>query len=453
MSLLTNSAAASTRPSSSIWKWILLAALHIPLALAMYFSSMVATAHVLFTLLFAGVIGLTTREPRKAAWAAAYIVGAEVLWRMTDARVFYEIGKYATIAVLGLCFLRQPRPKKLALPLIYFLLFLPSIPLTLAGMNLDAARQYISFNLSGPLCLAVSVMFFSQISLRLEDRKPLAWLLSAPLVGMGAVIAYSIATAEELVFTTESNFITSGGFGPNQVSAVLGLGALMLVMLAIQERRSRWPALVVGLGLLTLSVLTFSRGGLYNLVAALLCSAAVFLRDPRRRMSFLGILVIGLLVSGFWIYPRLNDFTGGMVTNRFTDTNATNRMGIMQAEFDIWLQNPILGTGPGMGKFGRYEELGFMTASHTEYTRMVAEHGIPGLLALVLLLVMALRAVRTAPPGLPQAWAVAMAAWPLMEMTHAAMRIAAIGFIFGLAMVGHAESQREDHEEAQASAH
>jgi len=169
-------------------------------------------------------------------------------------------------------------------------------------------------------------------------------------------------------------------------------------------------------------------------------------------MSFLGIVVVGLLVSGFWIYPRLNDFTGGMVTNRFADTSTTNRMEIMQAEFDIWLQNPILGTGPGMGKFGRYEQLGFMTAAHTEYTRMAAEHGILGLLALVLLLVMVSRAVRTASPGLPQAWAVAMLAWPLMEMTHAAMRIAAIGFIFGLAMVGHAEVQRDDQNDTRAAA-
>lgn len=451
MSLLTRENVVSTG-SSTIWRWVFLSALHIPLALAMYFSSLVATAHALGTILIAGFIGLTTREPRKAAWAAAYIVGAEVLWRMTDARVFYEIGKYAVIAVLGICLLRQPKPKNIGLPLLYFLLFLPSVPLTLAGMDLNAARQYISFNLSGPLCLAVSVMFFSQIALRLEDRKTLAWLLAAPLVGMGAVIAYSIVTAEEIVFTNESNFITSAGFGPNQVSAVLGLGALMLVMLAIQDRKSRWPALVVGLGLLTLSVLTFSRGGLYNVAAGLLSSATVFLRDPRRRMSFLGIAVVGLLVSGFWIYPRLNNFTGGMITNRFADTNTTNRMEIMQAEFDIWLQNPILGTGPGMGKFGRYEELGFMTAAHTEYTRMVAEHGIFGLLALVLLLAMGLRAVRTALPGLPQAWAVAMLAWPLMEMTHAAMRIAAIGFIFGLAMVGHAEVQRDDQKDTRAVA-
>lgn len=452
MSLFANNPAALTRPSSSTWRWIFLAAMHIPLALAMHFSSLAAMAHVFITLLVAGAIGLTTREPRKAAWAAAYIVGAEVLWRMTDAGVFYEIGKFATVAVLGLCLLRTRQPKNLLLPLVYLLLLLPSVPLTLAGMDLNEARQYISFNLSGPLCLAVSVMFFSQISLRLDDRKPLAWFLAAPLVGMAAVILYSIATAEEIVFTTESNFITSGGFGPNQVSAVLGLGALLLVMLAIQDRKSRWQALAVGLGLLTLSVLTFSRGGLYNVAAALLCSAAVFLRDPRRRMSFLGIMVVGLLVSGFWIYPRLNTFTGGMVTNRYADTDTTNRMDIMQAEFQIWLNNPILGTGPGMGKFGRYEELGFMTASHTEYTRMVAEHGIFGLLALGLLLVMALKAVRKAPQGLPQAWAVAMVAWPLMEMTHAAMRIAAIGFIFGLAMAGHADDHEKKDDNARAAA-
>ncbi len=426
------------------------AALHAPLALLLHYVPFTSTLHAWATLLVAGVVAFRSQEPRKAVWVACYICGAEVLWRMTGAQVFYEIGKYATVAVLGITYLRMRRTQSVALPVVFMALLMLSVPLTVSAMDWHSARDNISFNLSGPLCLAVSVMFFRQVGLRPDDRRPATWMLAAPLISISALIANSIRSAESLQFTDESNFITSGGFGPNQVSAIMGLGAVLLFMLAIQDSKSRWSALPLGIGFVALSALTFSRGGVYNTVAAMLCASTVFFRDQRLRAPFLGILTVLLLVGGFWVYPRLNEYTGGMVTERFQDTNTTGRMEIMQAEWETFLNNPLLGTGPGMGKFERYRLIGFMVASHTEYTRIIAEHGIPGVLALVLMFIMAWKAAWRNRSGLAQAWAVALLAWSLMEMSHAAMRIAAIGFMFGMATVA---NLADDAEEVDAKPH
>jgi len=415
------------------WLFILI---HIPLALWINQSRNVSTVYAMATLIVGLFIALTTRNAIRVAYLAAYIAGAEVLWRMTEARVFWEFGKYAIVAILLVYLLRTRQFKGAGLPILYFTLLTISIPLTLYDLSLDTARQAISFNLSGPLCLAVSVIFFSQFVMGWQERAKLMLLTTAPTIGIGAISLWSTVTARQIRFTDESNFMTSGGFGPNQVSAILGLGALLLLLLAIQQSTMarRWVPLGVSLGLFTLCVLTFSRGGAYNLAASLLVLAVFSLRNARLRNALLPILIIGIFAGSYLIYPKLEKFTAGAVTTRFVDTSTTGRIEIMQADLKVWQQHLLFGVGPGMSSYAMLLMLGKAYGAHTEYTRILAEHGILGLLSILFLLIMALKALRRAPLGLPQAWVAAILAWPFMEMTHAAMRVAAIGFLFGLAM-------------------
>src|SRR6186997_2370656 len=77
------------------WIWfIIFSVSHIPLALLIYRSTMIATVHALTTF----AVGLWwsmsgSRNVPRVVYTAAYIVGAEVLWRMTGATVFWEFGK------------------------------------------------------------------------------------------------------------------------------------------------------------------------------------------------------------------------------------------------------------------------------------------------------------------------------------------------------------------------
>lgn len=416
---------------------VVLGLLHPLIALAMRSSSLVATAHAFLTVIIGVCFALFSKDMRKAGYIAAYITGAEVLWRMTGAQVFWEGGKYFTILILGLAFLRT-KPKLVSLlPIIlYFLLLSLSIPLTIEKLGFsNAARDFISFNLSGPFALMVCIIYFSQITLNQDNLWRMLWCGILPVLGMATLILSGMLSAERIIFTNDSNYATSGGFGPNQVSAILGLGGGLAILLFLMGKRfaSRWLTIFLALGLLSLSALTFSRGGMYNAAAMGLLTLVHFLRNARgRTVAILAMLVISI-AGGYLIFPRLNAFTGGMLGARFSDFDTTSRTKIAQADLGLWLDNPVLGVGPGMSARERLSFIGI--APHTEYTRILAEHGLAGLLALLVLLWMAVRAYSRAPALGYQTWVAALLAWPFLEMSHAAMRIVAISFLFGLAMV------------------
>ena len=77
---------------------ILAYAAHFPLALLEGRQPLVATIHALLSLAVGLAWALSGRRVWRVAYAAAYIAGAEVLWRMVGAHIFWEFGKY-TVAL------------------------------------------------------------------------------------------------------------------------------------------------------------------------------------------------------------------------------------------------------------------------------------------------------------------------------------------------------------------
>ena len=72
--------------------------------------------HGRFTLLGGVVLAMLFRRPAPAAYAAAYIAGCEVLWRMKKADLPWEMGKYATILILAMAIMRAGKLKRSFLP-------------------------------------------------------------------------------------------------------------------------------------------------------------------------------------------------------------------------------------------------------------------------------------------------------------------------------------------------
>lgn len=409
---------------------------HILFAVVFRRFAFLSTFHALLSIAIGLYVAATSRSARPIILISAYIVGAELIWRMTGASVFWEFGKYAVIAMLAIVLLRKRHWQNALLPIVFFLLLVISIPATISwfGFTTDA-REAISFNLSGPLALAVCVLFFSQIKLKKKDLMDIAWAISIPIITILALAAISTLSSTVIKFTSESNFATSGGFGPNQVSAILSLGAVLMFLAAVSEgdKRLKIIALLLFVAFLTQSVLTFSRGGLYNASASLLLALFHLIRNRRTRLwVFVSLGLIGL-VAIFIIYPAVDQFTGNMITTRFADTDLTGRGEIALGEMQVWFDNLLFGVGLGISAYENVKYTGFYAAAHTEYTRMLAEHGLFGALALLLLIIMAFRAYFKAPNWFYRAWVSAMLVWPLVEMSHAAMRIAAIAFTFGLA--------------------
>ncbi len=419
--------------------------LHMLFALLMRFSNAAATIHAILTIAISFMIALTTKDIRKIVTAGAYICGSEVLWRMSEASVFWEAGKYVTVAIFGIALISRVKVRNAGLPLLYIILLLPSTILTLNQMGLADVRDALSSNLSGPLSMAVCILFLSQVNADKQDLKTWIWACVFPISGILSQAVYSTVTATEIQFGSESVFVTSGGYGPNQVSAMLGLGAFLLILLFFLEQRwfIRILAFVLAVGLLAQSFLTFSRGGVVNVIVALGMVLIHLLTNRKYLLRFLPALLIFTGIGIFYVFPQLNTYTGSALQARYQDLNLTGREEIARSDIQIWLDNPILGIGPGMSKYGRLPYYQHLAAAHTEYTRMLAEHGSAGLLSLLILLLIIWRAYLHAPDSLARALTASLAAWSLVEMGHAAMRIVAISFIFGLACINWRTSEKQ----------
>lgn len=371
------------------------------------------------------------------ACCAAYVVGAEVLWRMTAAPIPWESGKYIISLTFVIAALRMGRHAVWRLDaLLYFLMLLPSAVLVVGDHHLPLREimSRLSFNLSGPLSLSTAVWFFSQQRLRSRDMLRICLAALGPILAIAILTIIGTETARELRFTGESNFATSGGFGPNQVSAVLGLGALLALLSAVNRESRGLIRLSCGAFVLlfaTQSAMTFSRGGLYAACLSLALGAPLFLREHRIRRILLSLLSVVAIVAMTVVLPRLDEFTHGKLRDRFHDVETTNRVELAQEDLHLWGEHKVLGIGPGMLQDFRTTEVG--ASGHTEYTRLLAEHGSLGLISLILLAIMSLRVVTASAEPATRGYRIVLVAWALLSMLHAAMRIAAFGFAFGLA--------------------
>jgi O-antigen ligase len=416
---------------------ILLFALHVPLGVLLYRFPTLSLIHALVVL----AVGLTfaVREQfHKVAYVGAYIAGAEVVWRMTENQVLWEYGKYATVLIFLTAIFRIGRAKPNLLMVAFFLLLIPSALMVLFSQGFSDARRALSFNLSGPLALVVSVWFFSSFRLSWEQARRIFMSLLMPLVSIGILTLFVTINSDEIAFNAESNKALSGGFGPNQVSSVLGLGfliALVVVMLGERNRLLKVLLFAVAFFLGAQSLMTFSRGGIYNALGAAIFGSLFLLRDSRAALKLLAVAALVVVLGLGFIFPRLNKFSGGTLLTRFQDTETTNRGSLVETDVEIFLQNPLLGVGPGQATEYRQRTIGVALPAHTEFTRLLSEHGTFGLIALLLLIAAGVRKFVSSERGISRAFSAVLISWPFLFMTNAGMRLVAPAFIFGLAFV------------------
>jgi hypothetical protein len=406
---------------------------HIAIAPALRRMAALALVHVAIVIVLGLWWAVTKRENIiRVAYIGAYITGAEVLWRMAQTPIPWEFGKYATVLIFIVAILRHQLFKIPILPLLFFVPLTFSIPFTIEGAYGGTARGIISFYISGPLALFCCAWFFSQIKLSQEQLKRMVIALIAPILSIGTATLFVILTAESIRFDTESNRMASGGFAPNQVSAVLGLGMFLSLLCVLSGQLSKPLRIVLFVVTIFLGIqgaLTFSRGGLFTGFAAILVA---FFYLSRNRRALLTNLLISILLFGivnYIVLPQLDAFTGGAITERFQKTSLTGRDELIRDELEIFLNYPALGVGPGMSEYYHYK---FRVGSHTEYSRLLAEHGLFGLSSILILLVSIWLNLRKEHTNLGKAIVASFSLWSLLFMSSAAMRLVAPAFIFGV---------------------
>jgi O-antigen ligase len=422
---------------SLAFKISLFFAAHVMLGLMMIQFPVMSTIHALATMVVGFWLAVSSRQVDRVVYCIAYIAGSEVLWRMTQAQVFWEFGKYAVAAILLVSMLKTGQLRGFAVPFLYFALLLPSLVMPMANATTEELRGQVSFNLSGHLAMMVCLWFFSQTRMYESSYYRIFLFLTAPIIGVGTVTLMGTFKASVLRFGNESNFTTSGGFGPNQVSAALGMGVLALFLYLLVEKKNRGlkPLLfALMIAMAAQSAMTFSRTGLYNAGVSAIAATFYLVRETRARMKLLGLIACIFLIANYLLLPRLEAFTSGTLLKRFQSTSLTGRDAIIRADLQVWSENPIFGVGPG-GAIPYRAVFHRESAAHTEFTRLVAEHGVFGFVAVLLLLAVALRNLLRARTAQAKAMTVAMTCWSFGFMLVTAMRMVAPAVLFGFASI------------------
>ncbi len=400
-----------------------------------------------FAILLYGIYYVVKNQNKnhEALIAAAYIVGSEVFLRMTGGVILYEISKYAVMLfiVMGAVYSGFSRN---AVPYWLFLILLvPGIILAISNLNFTTnIRKAIAFNISGPVCLGVCSVYTFRRRLSIDQVNKILLSIALPIVSLLTYLVFYTPNVRDVITGTQSNFETSGGYGPNQVATVLGLGMFIFLTRMILQSQSKIQMiinLILTLNLAYRGMVTFSRGGMYTgffmIVLFLLFLYFKSNSGGKVKLNYI-IIFLSLAAFGTWSYTSFQ--TSGLIEKRYANQDGagrvkqskfTGREEIMEKELDIFFKNPILGVGVGKSAEVRQERDGAFAATHNELTRMLAEHGSLGVLALLVLF------------GSPfllyfennfNVFLLCFVAFWFLTINHASMRIAAPAFVYALAL-------------------
>lgn len=399
-------------------------------------------------LLFFGTLLIIKSENKnnESLYLAAYMTGFEVLLRMCYGGVSYEFGKYVVIyfCVLGLFY---SGVSKKAWPYLFFLILLiPGIIVSGITLNLETnVRKAIIFNITGPVCLGISSIYCCSLRVTLKELCNVLLVFCLPVLSMLTFMFFFTPNLKDVITNTQSNFETSGGFGPNQVATVLGLAAFIFLTRILLNTKSLM-VLIINVSLFMYisyrGLITFSRGGMFTA----LVMAAIFLiylglvTKYEARMKLFSITLFGLvLLSAVWFYSL--SLTNGLIERRYKnegvngnkkESQLSGREELNNAEIGFFLENPVFGIGVGKSKEYREEMTGIQAASHNEVTRMLSEHGSLGILGLLVLLITPLVYFFNNRQNL---FVFSFVAFWIFTINHAAMRIAAPAFIYALSLL------------------
>lgn len=382
----------------------------------------------------------------EALVAAAYIVGSEVFLRMTDGNPLYEISKYGVMVFVFLGMYFSGFSKGAAPYWLFLILLVPSIVISTFALDLGTdIRKAIAFNISGPVCLGLASLYTYRRKISLQDTNSILLSMGLPIVTCMVYLTLYTPNVRDIITSTQSNYETSGGYGPNQVATILGLGMFVFFSRIILDSKSKFQILInvfIALNITYRGMITFSRGGMITgfLMIVLLLFFLYFKSNfaGKVKLNYIIVLLVIALIAT-WSYTSFQ--TGGLIDKRYANQDAagrakksqlTGREEIATDEINIFLKNPIFGVGVGKGVEVRKLDTPGAALSHDEITRMLAEHGSLGVLALLILFFTPLVLYLENKFNM---FLLCFVVFWLLTINHAAMRTAAPAFVYSLSLL------------------
>lgn len=393
------------------------------------------------------IILITRNKNEEALYLLSYLVGVEIFIRAINGAILYETGKYGLILFSLLGIFLGPIKGKISISLLIYILLL-SIGIMFTQLPPgESIRKAIAFNLSGPISLAIFALYCNFRHITIKELNQLLFFLLLPIFSMISLVYFKTPSLEDLVFTTSSNFNTSGGFGPNQVSTMIGVGTFIIaIFIILRVQLSKYLFLdIIFLAYFTYrGLLTFSRGGM--LTAGVAFTAFIGCIVLHKRLTFKKLFlytsVSFALFIGVWLYTT--NITGGLILNRYAGKNAkgvqkkdasAGRGAIFEGQLESFYESPFFGIGVGNGKYKRIESnLKVTAAAHNEISRLLEEQGLLGFIALLILLIKPLVNIYFG-TMYQRSFLISFYLFWFLTINHSAMRLAFPAFVYGLSLI------------------
>ncbi|ELY2018679.1 O-antigen ligase family protein, partial [Flavobacterium psychrophilum] len=324
--------------------------LHIGLGILIYMASKLSIPYGL-AILSVGLLTIlkTQNTKNQVLYFCAYIVGSEVILRMTGGSLSYEIGKYSVILFMLMGIYFSGFSRNSFLYWIFLILLLPGVLLATVTLKLDTdIQKSIAFNISGPVCLGISALYCYQRKITLKELDNILFCMLCPIITTVTYMFLYTPSVKKIITSTQSNFETSGGFGPNQVSTIVGLGVfIMFSRLVFHSKKKQIIVLNTTLLLIMAfrGIITFSRGGMLSsaVMIALLLLILFFVTQRAAKIRLLWMVVFSF-VAFLIIWSYSSSQTNGLIAKRYANEDASGRVKstllsgreeIIGSEFDM----------------------------------------------------------------------------------------------------------------------
>jgi hypothetical protein len=428
-------------------KYLNLVILHVIIGIAIYIFPFFAKIYGLLIIIIGFIfVVLNKNNNNQVLIVAAYIVGSEAMLRMTSGTISYEFSKYGVIlfCILGMYFSGF---SKNAIPFwIYILLLLPGLVIATDTLNYATdIRKTIAFNISGPICLGIASIYTYQRNITFKTFNQVFLSCGLPIISTIVYLILYTPDLKDVLISTGSNFATSGGFGPNQVATILGLGMFIFFSRFLFESKNKLLFIVNVVLFLFITfrgLITFSRGGMITgLIMIIVLVGMIYINSKNIGKSKINILIVfmAFLAISIWTYTSVT--TDGLIDKRYANqdikgrergSQLSGREEILEDELSLFMENPIFGVGVAKGAELRQDMTGVFAASHNELTRTLAEHGALGIVALFILFLTPLFLFMENKQNI---YAFSCVLFWLLTINHAAMRLAAPAFIYSLSLL------------------
>ncbi len=428
-------------------KYLFLILLHIVIG-ALLFKNGYTPKIYGYSIIFGGIFYIINSKNKnnEVLYATAYMVGSEIILRMTDGNPVYEFSKYGVMIFILVGVYYSGISKNAIAYWVFLLLLIPGVIITCLELSYAVSlRKEVSFNVSGPVCLGVCSIYTYNRRVTLNQINNILLCIGLPIISCVVYLTLFTPNIRDIITGTDSNSLTSGGFGPNQVSTMLGLGMFIFVSRLIYLSQTKFLLflnLFIVLNITFRGIITFSRGGMVtgvSMILALMGVSYLVLNSARRLQLLFVLAIVGIVFAGVWTYSSYQ--TNGLIDKRYSNQDSAGRVKedqlsgrteLASDEYQTFLKNPIFGVGVGRNMEQRMQRTGELIVSHNEITRMIAEHGSLGILSLLILFLTPLILYIDNKYNI---YILCFLTFWVLTINHAAMRLAAPAFIYSLSLL------------------